>query len=33
MTKHYLKPVALAISMALTLAACGKQESATTPAT
>ncbi|MEP7187326.1 MAG: M13 family metallopeptidase [Rhodanobacter sp.] len=32
MTKHYLKPVALAISMALALTACGKQESASAPA-
>ncbi len=32
MTKHYLKPVALAISMALALTACGKQEPASAPA-
>ncbi|MDQ6647678.1 MAG: M13 family metallopeptidase, partial [Pseudomonadota bacterium] len=32
MTKHYLKPVALAISVALALTACGKQESASVPA-
>ena len=32
MTKHYLKPVALAISVALALTACGKQESASAPA-
>ena len=32
MTKQYLKPVALAISVALALTACGKQESSTAPA-
>jgi len=32
MTKQYLKPLALAVSLALTLTACGKQESATTSA-
>jgi putative endopeptidase len=31
MTKHYLKPVALAIGVALALSACGKQESAPAP--
>ncbi|OOG40751.1 M13 family metallopeptidase [Rhodanobacter sp. C05] len=30
MTKQYLKPLALAVSLALTLTACGKQESAPT---
>jgi putative endopeptidase len=33
MTHQYLKPVAMAISVALALTACGKQESATTAAT
>ena len=33
MTKQYLKPIALAISVAFALTACGKQESAPTPAT
>ena len=28
MTKPYLKPLALAVSLALTLSACGKHESA-----
>jgi putative endopeptidase len=32
MTKQYLKPIALAISVALALTACGKQESAPAPA-
>ncbi|MEO9080140.1 MAG: peptidase, partial [Rhodanobacter sp.] len=32
MTYQYLKPIALAISMALALTACGKQESTTAPA-
>ncbi|MEO5831480.1 MAG: M13 family metallopeptidase [Rhodanobacter sp.] len=33
MTKQYLKPIALAISVAFALTACGKQESAPAPAT
>jgi putative endopeptidase len=32
MTKTYLKPLVLAASVALALTACGKQESANTPA-
>ncbi len=32
MTKQYLKPIALAISVAFALTACGKQESASAPA-
>ena len=31
MTKTYLKPLVLAVSVALALTACGKQESAQTP--
>jgi putative endopeptidase len=31
MTKQYLKPLTLAVSLALTLSACGKQEQAATP--
>ncbi|HEY0199316.1 MAG TPA: peptidase, partial [Rhodanobacter sp.] len=32
MTKQYLKPLALAVSLALSLAACGKSEQAAAPA-